>query len=81
MEPFRQNMLDHPTDERQRRDLFLLPLLGLVIVVPIAHPLPVVAQDALDLAKEGSQEQRPENVRLGNTEQPLAIYFVVKTVT
>src|SRR6266568_9446678 len=31
MEPFRQNMLHHPTNERQRRDLFLLPLLGLVI--------------------------------------------------
>ena len=29
----------------------------------------------------GSQEQRPENVRLGNTEQPLAIYFIVKTAT
>src|SRR5438093_4329367 len=28
----------------------------------------------------GSQEQRPENVRLGNTERPLAIHFVVKTV-
>src|SRR5262245_62021596 len=27
MEPFRQNMLHHPTDERQRRYLFLLPLL------------------------------------------------------
>src|SRR5262249_22571255 len=27
MEPFRQNMLDHPTDEGQRRDLFLLPVL------------------------------------------------------
>src|SRR6266705_3001734 len=39
-------MLYHPTDEGQCRDLFLLPLLGLVIVVPIPHPLPVVAQDA-----------------------------------
>src|SRR6516162_952533 len=46
MEPFRQNMLYHPPDERQCRDLFLLTLLGLVIIVPIAHPLPVVAQDA-----------------------------------
>src|SRR5215510_16340677 len=27
----------------------------------------------------GFQEQRPENVRLGNTERPLAIHFVVKT--
>src|SRR6266699_917425 len=43
---FRQNMLHHPPDKRQRRDLFLLPLLGLVIVIPIAHPLPIVAQDA-----------------------------------
>src|SRR5712691_11050390 len=46
MEPFRQNMLHHPTDERQRRYLFLLTLFGLVIVVPIPHPLPIVAQDA-----------------------------------
>src|SRR6266436_2108739 len=46
MEPFRQNRLYHPPDEGQRRDLFLLPLLGLVIVVPVPHPLPVVAQDA-----------------------------------
>src|SRR5215813_8327741 len=46
MEPFRQNMLYHPTDEGQRRDLLLLPSLGLVIVVPIPHPLPVVAQQA-----------------------------------
>ena len=29
----------------------------------------------------GSQEQRPENVRLGNTERPLAIHFIGKTVT
>ena len=28
----------------------------------------------------GSQEQRPENVRLGNTERLLAIHFVVKTM-
>src|SRR6266436_6602 len=46
MEPFRQNRLYHPPDAGQRRDLFLLPLLGLVIVVPVPHPLPVVAQDA-----------------------------------
>src|SRR5215831_10467682 len=46
MEPFGQDMLHHPPNERQCRDLFLLPLLGLVIVVPIPHPLPVVAQDA-----------------------------------
>src|SRR5215470_7684556 len=46
MEPFRQNMLHHPTDERQRRYLFLLPLFSLVIVVPIPPPLPIVAQDA-----------------------------------
>src|SRR6266446_4278963 len=43
---FGQNMLHHPTNKRQRRYLFLLPLLGLVIVIPIPHPLPVVAQDA-----------------------------------
>src|SRR5467141_1886342 len=46
MEPFGQNMLHHSTNERQRRDLLLLPLLGLVIVLPIPHPLPIVAQDA-----------------------------------
>src|SRR6266478_2917953 len=46
MKPSRQNMLHHPPDERQRRDLFLRTLLGLVIVVPIPRPLPVVAQDA-----------------------------------
>src|SRR4030095_597145 len=46
MEPFGQNMLHHPTDKRQRRDLFLLTLLGLVIVIPIPHPLTIVAQDA-----------------------------------
>src|SRR5262249_61685837 len=46
MEPFGQDMLHHPPNERQCRDLSLLPLLGLVIVVPIPHPLPVVAQDA-----------------------------------
>src|SRR5712691_2797204 len=46
MEPFGQNMLHHAPNERQRRDLLLLPLLGLVIVLPIAHPLPIVAQDA-----------------------------------
>src|SRR4029434_3920939 len=40
VKPFRQNMLDHPPDKREGRDLFLLPLLGLVIVVPIPHPLP-----------------------------------------
>lgn len=28
----------------------------------------------------GSQEQRPENVRLGDTERSLTIHFVVKTV-
>src|SRR5882724_10444536 len=43
---FGQNMLHHPTDKRERRDLFLLTLLGLVIVIPIAHPLTIVAQDA-----------------------------------
>src|SRR5262245_19030236 len=32
------------------------------------------------LFSPGSQEQRPENVRLGNTERLLAIHFVVKTV-
>ena len=32
------------------------------------------------MPKLGSQEQRPENVRLGNTERPLAIHFVVKTI-
>jgi len=39
-------MLHHPPDKRQRRDLVLLPLLGLVIVIPVPHPLPIVAQDA-----------------------------------
>ncbi len=48
VKPFRQNMLDHPTDEGQRRDLFFLPLLGLGIVLPIAHPLPIIAQDAAE---------------------------------
>src|SRR6266700_2438765 len=43
VKPFRQNMLHHPTNERQRRDLFLLPLLGLVIVIPVSHQLPIVA--------------------------------------
>src|SRR5215813_11484343 len=46
VKPFRQNMLPHSTDKRQRRNLFLLPLLGLVIVIPIPHSLPIVAQDA-----------------------------------
>src|SRR6266478_8250589 len=46
MKTFGQNMLHHPTDERQRRDLFLLTLLGLVVVIPIPHLLPIVAQDA-----------------------------------
>jgi len=32
VKPFRQNMLHHPTEKCQRRDLFLLTLLGLVIV-------------------------------------------------
>ena len=35
---------------------------------------------SLGLLNLGSQEQRPENVRLGNTERPLAIHFVVKTI-
>ena len=43
---FRQNMLHHPTNEGQCRDLLLLPLLGLVIVLPIPHPLAIVTQDA-----------------------------------
>ena len=45
VKPFRQNMLHHPTDKRQGRDLFLLTLLGLVIVIPIPHPLPIIAQN------------------------------------
>src|SRR5215475_6875562 len=46
VKPFRQNMLCHPPDKREGRDLFFLPLLGFVIVIPIAHPLPIIAQDA-----------------------------------
>src|SRR5882724_9634658 len=46
MKTFGQNMLHHPTDERQRRDLFLLTLLGLVVVIPIPHLLTVIAQNA-----------------------------------
>ena len=46
MEPFRQNMLDQPPNARQRRDLVLLPWLGLVIVLPVSHPLPIVAPEA-----------------------------------
>jgi hypothetical protein len=48
VKPFGQNMLDHPPDTREGRDLFFLPLLGLVIVLPIAHPLPIIAQDTAE---------------------------------
>src|SRR5258708_36885865 len=48
VKPFRQNMLHHSTDEGQRRDFFLLPLLRLMIVIPIPHPLSIVAQDAAE---------------------------------
>src|SRR6516165_9165413 len=66
VKPFRQNMLYHPPDEGQRRDLFLLPLLGLVIVVPIPHPLPIVAQDTSE-GDRGADDVFRQVVR-----QPLA---------
>src|SRR2546428_7280326 len=54
--PFRQNMLHHPTNEGQRRDLLLLTLLGLVIVIPIPHPLTIVAQDTSERSEEHTSE-------------------------
>src|SRR5215831_5391619 len=66
MAPFRQHMCHHPPDTRQRRDLFLLPLFGLVIVVPIPHPLPIVAQDASE-GDRGADDVLRQVVR-----QPLA---------
>jgi hypothetical protein len=59
-------MLYHPTDEGQCRDLFLLTLLRLMIVVPIPHPLSVVAQDA------PQRDRGADNVFRQVIRQPLA---------